>query len=567
MAKQDIIVDVDVTGLKELEALQDSMAGVAKASKDASKHLDKATKEIKQADRASGKASSAVEDVASMFSRMGGAGGAAGGALESLAVTMTGPLGLAIGGAVIATGGLLIGFKALTGAISATSSAVLQYIQNNKTLTAATERATSAFDELVETFGAAITGGESFGEVIDFIAEQFGIATKIIKDNAGTIFEVSKEVVDSLLTVVKFGIGAITGIIGTVILPFDIALTGIRKFRIAGLTIIQKMLKEIGPFLVRIGVMTQESLTDQINITRSTLAEIPRGNFTLLTGLGDASDAALAKITQLQEKIRGLSMGALGVGTGRPRGGGGPLPPNEMVFTEDEVGFVDSMAPTKERTGLFAPPSDSVAVHGFGIDAQMEANAAAMEAFEARLKDTMRRAAESNAIFSELGENIGGALTGAFVDLASSVGQFMGAFAAGTATLSEFGDAVADMMGGLASTMGRFFIEAGAAFLAGGFVGQGIGMIAAGVALNALGGVLGGVGSGNRGSGAGAAASGAASTVAREVQRSLRGPADNRINQTIEVVIAGRSIEPEMVNVIDQVVRLGRSRSLARRGV
>tara|TARA_R100000655_G_scaffold6827_5_gene19179 strand:- start:491 stop:2185 length:1695 start_codon:yes stop_codon:yes gene_type:complete len=564
MAKQDIIVDVDVTGLKELEALQDSMSGVAKASKDASKQLDKATKEIKQADRASGKASEAVEGVASMFSRMGGAGGAAGGALESLAVTMTGPLGLAIGGAVVATGGLLIGFKALTGAISATSSAVLQYIQNNKTLTAAAERATSAFDELVETFGAAITGGENFAEVIDFIAEQFGIATKIIKDNAGTIFEVSKEVVNSLLTVVKVGVGVITGMIQTVVLPFDIAITGIRKFRIAGLTIIQKMLKEIGPFLVRIGVMTQESLTDQINITKSTLAEIPRGNFPLITGLQEAADATIGKITQLQEKIRGLSMGALGVGTGRARGGGGqrgpkPPPADERVISGQDPLFMFE----EDRSHVDLPLS----VQSTGNLKTTMDNLEAVKELEEALARTAARTAESNAIFSELGENIGGALTGAFVDLASSVGQFMGAFAAGTATLSEFGDAVADMMGGLASTMGRFFIEAGAAFLAGGFVGQGIGMIAAGVALNALGGVLGGVGSGNRGSGAGAAASGAASTVAREVQRSLRGPADNRINQTIEVVIAGRSIEPEMVNVIDQVVRLGRSRSLARRGV
>ncbi len=565
MAKQEVLIGVKVAGLKFLDDLSKGMEESAKAGEAAVESLDKATKSAEEMATTARKSARPVKKLGqTLQDTLANPGKAAAGAIEGLTATFN-PLGFALVAGTQALNVLSKVFGLLSSAIDKTIAAVNRYIANNEKLSASSGRLTRSIDDLVETFGAAVIGGEGFAEVIDFIAEQFGIATKIIKDNAGTIFEVSKEVVDSLLTVVKVGVHGIAGLASAVVFPFDLALTGIRKFRIAGLTMIQEILKEIGPSLVKIGVMTQESLTDQINITKSALAEIPRGNFTLLRGIASAADVTTGKITELQEKIRGLSMGALGVGTGRARGGGGgPLPPNEMVFSEDEGLIVDRITPTKERTdGFTMGQADTLN--------QIQQNMAAVEAFEKRLEEslakTAARAAESDAIFTQLGDNISGALTGAFVDLASSVGQFMGAFAAGTATLSEFGDAVADMMGGLASTMGRFFIEAGAAFLAGGFVGQGIGMIAAGVALNALGGVLGGVGSGNRGSGAGAAASGAASTVAREVQRSLRGPADNRINQTIEVVIAGRSIEPEMVNVIDQVVRLGRSRSLARRGV
>ena len=442
MAKQDIIVDVDVTGLKALDSLQNSMEGVAKASKAASKQIDKATKEIKQADRASGEASEAVEGVAAMFSRMGGAGGAAGGALESLAVTMTGPLGLAIGGAVIATGGLLLGFKALSGAITATSSAVLQYVENNKTLNAASERTKSALDELIETFGAAVVGGEGFGDVIDFIAEQFKIATQIIKDNAQGIFNTAKTVVDTLLIMVNAGLGAIAGLVSVAVAPFDFALTALRKFRIAGLTMIRGMLKELGPSLVKLGFMTAESLKQQIGSVNQNLSTIPTGNFTLLVGIHDATDAAVGKVNELREVIAGVEMGALNVGTGRPRGGGGlrRRPKTGPAPTDPALRF--QLTPTKDRT----PTPGVIAGHTSASSAALELSKslealasqrgeAALDRLMAKLDAAAASAATFNEISMDLGENISGALTAAFVDLAASTGQFLGAFAAGTATL------------------------------------------------------------------------------------------------------------------------------------
>lgn len=539
-----------------LATLADKADEATAALKKTSKGVGKAGKQAKAAGKASEQASKKVADLGTLFSRMGGTGASAGFALESLAVTMTGPVGLAIGAVVVATGGLILTFKAVTGAVSATSSAILQYAENNTVLQKASAATSSALDTLIETFGAAVIGGEGFADMLDFVAKEFRSMTKFISDNAGTIFKTAKTIASGILSMIKATVGGISLLVGGMLFPFDLALAGLNQFRRTGLEVVRAVIAETGPLLVQLGVMTQGGLERQLRFVDATLAEIKPRGLAISKSLSAATVGLIDKLTEAQNKLNALQMGALGVGTGRKktkrrRAGGAPPPPGEAA--PDLVLPGEGLAPG--RRSSFAETQDE--------------DLKVLRAYNEALDVAQTKAVAAGTIFKELGGNIKTELVGGFVDLTASLGGFLGAFAAGTATLSEFGDAVADMMGGLASTMGRFFIEAGAAFLAGGFVGQGIGMIAAGTALSALGGLLGGVGSGNKGSGAGAgsAASGAASTVAREVQRSLRGPVDSRTNQTIEIVIAGRSIEPEMVNIIDDVVRLGRSRQLARRGV
>ena len=147
--------------------------------------------------------------------------------------------------------------------------------------------------------------------------------------------------------------------------------------------------------------------------------------------------------------------------------------------------------------------------------------------------------------------------------------QAMGAFTAGVGTLASFGDAVLDMFSNLSAQIGSFFIRTGIgmAFIS---PGTGAGLIAAGLALQFLSGALGAKGSGNAGTGgrsSGAAQSGASGAVTREIQRSLRGPDAGGSVTNIEVVIAGRAIEPEMVSIIDDMARLRRSRAFGRMGV
>ena len=149
------------------------------------------------------------------------------------------------------------------------------------------------------------------------------------------------------------------------------------------------------------------------------------------------------------------------------------------------------------------------------------------------------------------------------------VAKFFGAFAAGESTLSEFGDAMADLAANIANTFGDLFIKQGIG-LALFNPGVGAALIAAGFALKMLGGAVASKGSANRGTGAstGSGASGAAASqaVAREVTRSLRPSGAGGENVTnIEVVIGGRSITPEMVAIVDDIARQRRSRYLGRR--
>ena len=96
--------------------------------------------------------------------------------------------------------------------------------------------------------------------------------------------------------------------------------------------------------------------------------------------------------------------------------------------------------------------------------------------------------------------------------------------------------------------------------------GIGAGLIAAGLGLQFLSGVLSGKGSGNRGGGGRSSAGGAGRDIAREISRSLRPSGDDGPAVTnIEVVIGGRSIQPEMVAIIDDIARQRRSRYLGRR--
>jgi len=153
-----------------------------------------------------------------------------------------------------------------------------------------------------------------------------------------------------------------------------------------------------------------------------------------------------------------------------------------------------------------------------------------------------------------------------FMQLGGSVAFAMGEMAAGASTLKDFGDAMSDLAGQIAGDFGQLFIRLGAGFILTS-PALGAGLIAAGVGLQVLSGFLSGKGSGNRGGGGGrSSAGGAGRDIAREISRSLRPSGDDGPAVTnIEVVIGGRSIQPEMVSIIDDIARQRRSRYLGRR--
>jgi len=189
----------------------------------------------------------------------------------------------------------------------------------------------------------------------------------------------------------------------------------------------------------------------------------------------------------------------------------------------------------------------------------------------ARELDKISKAAEDlNKRLDAADEAAKDLAVGSLSQLGSSIMQTMGAFTVGASSLRDFGDAMADLAARIASDFGSLFIKLGAGFvITPGSQALGAGMIAAGLGLQFLSGILGAKGSANAGGGGGGGRAAAASTdnsIAREVSRSLRPSGDDGPAITnIEVVIGGRSIQPEMVGIIDDIVRQRRSRYLGRR--
>lgn len=237
----------------------------------------------------------------------------------------------------------------------------------------------------------------------------------------------------------------------------------------------------------------------------------------------------------------------------RPPGGARPpaAPGEEMVFGVGEVEPVAGFLSTGETAEQFQARMSGYGAAIDEIGAKLNAAGAEQQAFNTRLF-------EAGRITTDLAAQ-------SFMQLGGSIAFAMGEMAAGASTLQDFGDTMADLAGQIAGSFGQLFVQMGAGFL---LVSPGIGagLIAAGLGLQVLSGFLSGKGSGNRGGGGRRAASNAGRDIAREISRSLRPSGDDGPMVTnIEVVIGGRSIQPEMVSIIDDIARQGRSRYLGRR--
>jgi hypothetical protein len=268
-------------------------------------------------------------------------------------------------------------------------------------------------------------------------------------------------------------------------------------------------------------------------------------------------DNILSKINSARGQAARIRMdrprdGARG-GGGAAAAAPGAAPDEEMVFTGAEA------AATFQ--GLLA--TDETAEE---FRARMSGYGSAIDDLKAQLEALNLEQQVSNTLMFEVGKASAQLAADSFMQLGGSVAFAMGEMAAGASTLKDFGDTMADLAGQIAGSFGQLFVQMGAGFL---LVSPGIGagLIAAGLGLQVLSGFLSGKGSGNRGGGGGrSAASNAGRDIAREISRSLRPSGDDGPAVTnIEVVIGGRSIQPEMVSIIDDIARQRRSRYLGRR--
>ena len=629
MANFPIVVDVMIKGLDtikglltvtermadRLDDLADRLDDVKKAGTQAGDAAEDAGEKIKDAgDDAKGagnKFKGAGKDVkdagvdleraASQFRAMGSAGTLAGDTLERFSVITSGPLGLAIGGAVIGIGALSLAAKGLTAAISAGIEANAEYAKGF-------DKLNLEFQKTKAIFGQILLAAVGLGKGFDQANTKLSNFNKNIARDAPKIADNIRTLINFTLELIKFIGTGLLGLralfVGTGELLAELVINYIAPYMEQIGDIIGEMLFAVRDLVfnlrdaaIALG-MTDQALTLQqfaLHFSEAAAsakefgAEVKAAAGTAVVGSGFMGELAEIDrfrkgITELQtglDKLKGtkvnIDLSGIGAGAG---GAGAP-----------GAGLIDPSVTQQDaaiRAGGFASLAGLALETGAGLAQKRKEDLARVRAEEdaeqqRRLDKALADAKALEAQAQQMGgtffkvvatfqETMVGSVEIVKNGLAAATGEvanFFGAFAAGESTLSEFGDAMADLAANIANTFGDLFIKQGIGLA---LFNPGVGalLIAAGFALKMLGGAVASKGSANRGTGAstGSGASGAAASqaVAREVTRSLRpsGPGGENVTN-IEVVIGGRSITPEMVAIVDDIARQRRSRYLGRR--
>jgi hypothetical protein len=189
MAKQEIIIDTKVQGLQSVERLTKEIADLGKTSKKASRQIDSVRAGADRTTKSAKVSSEQMGDLAGQFSKMGavsGPVGALGGMFDALSVTMSGPLGAAIGATTLALGSLFAGFKISQAIIAKTHEALDNIAARadkagramteferrvsaaNTRLEKANERLGASFDDMV----VRATGGANFAKAEAILYEE-----------------------------------------------------------------------------------------------------------------------------------------------------------------------------------------------------------------------------------------------------------------------------------------------------------------------------------------------------------------------------------------------------------
>lgn len=622
MAGFDIVANVIVAGLDQLKKLGDlakkagdeaskageEVEGLGEKAKGAGEEFEGAGEKARGAgeefDGAGGKSKGAGEEfdgagkkakgageklerAAQQFRAMGSAGTFAGDTLERFSIITSGPMGAAIAGAVVAFAGLKVAIAAVKATVNGLITSVQTYIETSAPLQKQQQTLNAQFKTLTATFGAAIIGGESFGKVMEVVGRIIGKLTDFVVENRGIILQFTKTFSRVAKVLVQVFLGIITGISAPLTGMADLITFTINKL-IAYFARVQMDILEMTMAL-------PDAVKKAFGLTDAALAkEYASAEKRAAAGAKGAGDAfkkgysakltqAVAEVnkavTDIDRAIQGLeqSAGRVTVAPTTPTGGGAPA--GDQVAPErvnTGLGFLAEAAIRRSLAIAEMRRQNDAAFKRINEDAE-----AAMKKMTAIAAQTLRadaRARELDKISKateELNKRLEAAdeaakdlAVGSLGQLGSSIMQTMGAFSVGASSLRDFGDAMADLAARIASDFGTLFIKLGAGFvITPGSQALGAGLIAAGLALQFISGAIGAKGSANAGGGGGrAAAASTDNTIAREVSRSLRPSGDDGPAVTnIEVVIGGRSIQPEMVGIIDDIVRQRRSRYLGRR--
>ena len=695
MASFPIVVDVMIKGLDQIKRLVGATDEAGRAFDEASEPLrewpglgnkagkasEEAGEKIKGAGKAAKQAGVDLERTATQFRAMGSAGTLAGDTIERFSIITSGPLGLAIGGAVIGLGALAVGFKAVEGAATLVVKALAKTVEENDLLTVSVDALNEELTNLQVAFGTALMGNVENGATkIGAFTLKIREATQFIEKHADTIHGAFVTAVKAAVAVQQFQLDmhfplvaamqvqtrairmlakiyeAFRGRLVEALVAVGDLQVEIYKIITAKLKLIEaaKNARTILAALVNTGIERFKALTTSVKKSSSSifedfktlLAGIAAGVSGVFNGVKRAVMQVLGPaITKVSEAFKKLgeiiaSVGkavaeALGLDQmaaqardalarlkGIAVGFGGDIA--DITSESLTAGIMEGyraakqnladlgtflttpgagaivIKPPEEPTGAAKPDTAGLKAGADMAQAMLDEAAKVAQALkiaeQARREAMMASAAQGYQIdqslaqlakFRQEASQMGGtffAVVNTFqtvmveglnimgqglMDATHQITNFFGAFAAGESTLSEFGDAMADLAGNIANTFGDLFIKQGAGLV---LINPavGAGLIAAGLALKTFGGAMSAKGSANRGGGGGGASraggEAASQAVTREITRSLRPSGAGGENVTnIEVVIGGRSIQPEMVAIVDDIARQRRSRYLGRR--
>ena len=566
-----------VRGLDSLKRLAGASEEVANESDEASDALGRFGKASGKAGKAADRASVDLEDAAQKFRAMGSSGTLAGDTLERFSIITSGPVGAAIGGLIIGTAAATAGFKAL-------EVVVTEGIATNQRYTEQVETLTGELHRTAAILGQVLLDVIDFGDAVETSNTKVKAFNDDIINDSSQIADAMRDVISFVLKGVKAIGNAALGIHG-LFKSVGIAIGGFAALAVKALGAIPALAREImlaAAQAIRAGLEelgapssaldaffgTEAELRARLRAATSSADAAGRESRAIIAGMrsdfGDIMgnmeafnntlDNILGKISAARGQAARIRMDRPRDGAGGGGGAGaapGAAPGEEMVFGVGEVEPVAGFLSTGETAEQFQARMSGYGAAIDEIGAKLNAAGAEQQAFNTRLFEAGKMTADLAAQ--------------SFMQLGGSIAFAMGEMAAGASTLQDFGDTMADLAGQIAGSFGQLFVQMGAGFL---LVSPGIGagLIAAGLGLQVLSGFLSGRGSGNRGGGGRSAASNAGRDIAREISRSLRPSGDDGPAVTnIEVVIGGRSIQPEMVSIIDDIARQRRSRYLGRR--
>jgi hypothetical protein len=551
----DIVANVMVQGLDSIKDLTGEVKKLGSAADKAGNKLDGVGNKGKAAAKNVAPLRDRLQDLGTMFRDSGDAGGRFGDILDMVAVATT-PVGAGIVGLVGVVGGLTV-------ALQAGAAMWSIYVDNVSSARAQVDETSSAFDQLVVSImdvtgaGAGLTtalaGLESLSKNT---TRDIDALTATARENDGVLGTLARGTLIALQSALFATAGAAAPLVGLVL--FAGADEQARQLE-QNLNILTNTTNTVGGAMV--------SLADDVLKLVDATAQLT------------AQEDALRFVQELRAAA-GAGGGLVGPLTAKgtfvapikkpPRGGGRRRKSKAERRQESSQALVDEMfgdlLQDPDFLATLVPETEEVVVAprlstGETVEefrARMDGYGTAIDDLGAKLEAANLEQQVFNAKLFEAGKLTTELAAESFMQLGSSVAFAMGEMAAGASTLKDAGQ--------IAGSFGQLFVQMGAGFL---LVSPGIGagLIAAGLGLQFLSGVLSGKGSGNRGGGGGrSSAGGAGRDIAREISRSLRPSGDDGPAVTnIEVVIGGRSIQPEMVAIIDDIARQRRSRYLGRR--